>query len=691
MNIAYIDDFNCITLEAEFIENPNKSYRSIQLVSNKYIHTLNLFDVIEINQTYYYKFNTDRPIDISDKFFIHWGQSKIPVMIGKVTQTKAFELKFDASNHEYGAIVNKDTTTFTVWSPVAKVVKLNINQQVHTMEKLPDGAHRITLYGNYHLQSYHYDAYINHRWIQVNDPYSKGLTLNSKESVVIDFNKTFLEGFSEAIQPDTMQQDAIIYEVHVRDMTMHPNSGVSADKKGKLLGLIEPGTKTHSGETTGFDYITSLGVTHIELLPINDFARVDDIDFEQAYNWGYDPEYFQTIDGSYSTRPADAAYRIKELKQVIKSFHEKGIGVILDVVFNHVYHMPSSVFEKLVPGYYFRYHDDGRVSNGTGVGNDTKTERIMMRKFFIDTIQYFIKEFKIDGFRFDLMGTIDIETMQQIKHLVLQDNPNAFLLGEGWDLATALPRELKTTHDNAYLVPEIHFFNDYFRDTLKGNNFNLKDRGYFNGGGKFYERMFNLFIGDKNGLPLNQTVNYVEVHDNHTLFDRINYTSNKSLEDKNKIHQLATVFTILSLGTPFIHAGQEFYRTKHGHGNTYNLSDFINRIDWNRRIKYQQDIERIKRAIDIRNSHGIFRTKNPELVKQRIIPIELEHPLIGILLFDIKSEMILLFNPTPLHHIVNLPRLGAFKVILSNVQNETSVKHFYDLSPFEYVVLKKKL
>ncbi|QYA43338.1 type I pullulanase [Macrococcoides bohemicum] len=691
MSTAYIDDFQIVTLHYDLIENPQNYFKTIQLVSNKFVHNLDLIETNHFENHSYYKFKTDRPIDISDKYFIHIKQLKIPVILGKVTQTNTFEQMFDAREHEFGAIVRDNKTTFTVWSPVAKVIKLNINDKSHTMEKLNDGTHRITLYGNYHLQSYHYDAYINHQWIQVNDPYSKGLTLNATESVVIDFNKTNLDGFYEFSRPETMQKDALIYEVHVRDFTMHPNSGVSPEKKGKLLGLIEPHTTTSTGESTGFDYLTRLGITHVELLPINDFARVDDVEFEKAYNWGYDPEYFQTIDGSYSTQPTNAAKRIQELKQVVQAFHEKGIGVILDVVFNHVFYMPNSSFDKLVPGYYFRYHEDGTVSNGTGVGNDTKTERLMMRKFFVDTIKYYIHEFKIDGFRFDLMGTIDIDTMQEIKSVVMRDNPNAFLLGEGWDLATALPKELKTTHENAYNLPEIHFFNDYFRDTLKGNNFNLLDRGYFNGGGRYYERMFNIFIGHKGQLPVNQTVNYVEVHDNHTLFDRINYTSNKSLEEKNMIHQLATVFTILSLGTPFLHAGQEFYRTKYGHGNTYNLSDFINRIDWNRRIKYKEDINLIKRAIQIRNEHRIFRTKNINKIKKRIIPFELEHPLLGILLFDSKSELILLFNPTPLHHIVNLPRMGEFMVILSNYNEDIAIKNFYDLSPFEYVVLKKNL
>lgn len=691
MNTAYIDDFNTITLHFEDVKQPETYFKSIQLVSKTLIHSLSLIDTVQLDHQSFYKFKTDRPVDVSDQYFIHIGQIKIPVLLGKVTQTEQFEAKFDATRHNFGAIVENNKTTFTVWSPVAKMIKLNINGQLHTMEKLIDGAHQLTLYGNYHLQPYHYEALINHTWVHVNDPYAKGLTVNGTESVVIDFEQTQVEGFLETGRPEIMQKDAIIYEVHIRDISMHPNSGISDNKKGKLLGLIEPGTTTHTGESTGFDYITSLGITHIELLPINDFARVDDVEFQKSYNWGYDPEYFQTIDGSYSMQPDNAAVRIQELKTVVKAFHEKGIAVILDVVFNHVFYMPNSCFEKLVPGYYFRYHGDGTLSNGTGVGNDTKTERIMMRKFFVDTVKYYVNEFKIDGFRFDLMGTIDIDTMQEIQAFVFQHNPNAFLLGEGWDLPTALPRERKTTHENAFKVPEIHFFNDYFRDTMKGNNFNLMDRGYFNGGGKFYERMFNAFIGEKSELPVTQSVNYVEVHDNHTLFDRINYTSNKSLEEKNKIHQLATVFTILGLGTPFLHAGQEFYRTKHGHGNTYNLSDFINRIDWNRRIKYQHDIDRIRRAIAIRKSFDIFRTKNPVKINKRILQIDIDHPLTGILIFDTKSELILLFNPTPLHHLVNLPRAGEFEVILSNQEEGLKIKNFYTLSPYEYVVLQKQL
>ncbi|TDM17949.1 type I pullulanase [Macrococcoides canis] len=676
---AYIDDFNLITVQSEVqLDGPFQ-------IDNDGIFPLELLEQFKLENSYYYKFKMSHPIRLSQAYHILYDGQELPLFIGDITRTSSFESVFSAPDESLGATIEDNKTTFSVWSPVAQSISVVTNHNTYEMTRKDNGTYTVVIDSNLHGISYQYEVFLNNKSTRVNDPYAKGLTVNSTKSVVIDMNQ--VQDFPSQF-PEIERNDVVIYEVHTRDISMHPNSGIQ--HKGKLLGLIEDGTQTHTGHSTGFDYIKSLGVSHIELLPVNDFARVDDIDFMSNYNWGYDPDFYQTIDGSYSTDALHPARRIEELKRVVQKYHGSGMGVILDVVFNHVYKMETSPFEQLVPGYYFRYHEDGTLSNGTGVGNDIKTERVMMRKYILDTIEYYIDTFKIDGFRFDLMGVIDIKTMQHIETLIKDKNKYGFILGEGWNLHSAMPDAIKTIHENIDQVAEVHFFNDFFRDTLKGNNFDLKDRGYFNGKGKYYERMFSLFTG-QTGIPAVQSINYSEVHDNHTLFDRINYTTTVDLQAQHKIHQMITVFTILSLGTPFIHAGQEFYRTKYGHGNTYNLSDFINRIDWNRRIKYDKELDVIKQAIKIKRSYEIFKTQTIENKVKRIIQLDIDQPLLGILLFDRRDEFILLFNPTAINYDLNLPRKGKYEVVLTNESlQQKFVQSQVTLNPYQCMLLKKE-
>lgn len=676
---AYIDDFNLITVQSEVqLDGPFQ-------IDNDGIFPLELLEQFKLENSYYYKLKMSHPIRLSQAYHILYDGQELPLFIGDITRTSSFESVFSAPDESLGATIEDNKTTFSVWSPVAQSISVVTNHNTYEMTRKDNGTYTVVIDSNLHGISYQYEVFLNNKSTRVNDPYAKGLTVNSTKSVVIDMNQ--VQDFPSQF-PEIERNDVVIYEVHTRDISMHPNSGIQ--HKGKLLGLIEDGTQTHTGHSTGFDYIKSLGVSHIELLPVNDFARVDDIDFMSNYNWGYDPDFYQTIDGSYSTDALHPARRIEELKRVVQKYHGSGMGVILDVVFNHVYKMETSPFEQLVPGYYFRYHEDGTLSNGTGVGNDIKTERVMMRKYILDTIEYYIDTFKIDGFRFDLMGVIDIKTMQHIETLIKDKNKYGFILGEGWNLHSAMPDAIKTIHENIDQVAEVHFFNDFFRDTLKGNNFDLKDRGYFNGKGKYYERMFSLFTG-QTGIPAVQSINYSEVHDNHTLFDRINYTTTVDLQAQHKIHQMITVFTILSLGTPFIHAGQEFYRTKYGHGNTYNLSDFINRIDWNRRIKYDKELDVIKQAIKIKRSYEIFKTQTIENKVKRIIQLDIDQPLLGILLFDRRDEFILLFNPTAINYDLNLPRKGKYEVVLTNESlQQKFVQSQVTLNPYQCLLLKKE-
>ncbi|WJP98607.1 type I pullulanase [Macrococcus bovicus] len=675
---GYIDTLTTISLKyADPVEGPAYLRSDVELLPLE----------IKTVTAEHYLFTAASPIALNRTWWLEFLDVRLPVVSGQVVRTAEFDQLY-ARPDDYGALYTSQHTTFKVWSPVASKMTLFVNHEPYAMN-YEGGIWSLTLTGDYLGAVYFYGVEVNHEYHEVVDPYAKGLTVNSTAGVVVDPNAA-PPGFSLHARPILPPADSIIYEVHVRDFSMHPNSGIPDDLKGKFEAMTLSGATTKHGYTTGFDYVKSLGITHIELLPINDFAKVDDVHFTTSYNWGYDPMYFQTPDGSFSVDPADPVRRIIELKSLVQHYHAAQMGVILDVVFNHVFHQPSSSFERLVPGYYFRYYPDLTLSNGTGVGNDFASERQMARQFILDTLVYYAENFQVDGFRFDLMGVIDVKTMQQVEDQLTAINPNMLILGEGWHLNTALPDDQKTTHDQAYLVPRIHFFNDYFRDTLKGNNFDIADTGYINGGGRFRERVFKLFQGDY-GLPVGQTINYTEVHDNHTLFDRLSYPSRQHADNVLKLHQMTTIFTILSQGIPFIHAGQEFYRTKYGHGNTYNLSDFINRIDWNRRMKYNEDIDIIRKAIHLKKTYEVFHLQDALSIQTRIIEVKAPDPVLGILLFDKDDEFILFFNPTALNHTIELPRLGVFNIELSNAHSTGEVAGSIALKPFECLVLRKTL
>lgn len=681
--LAYIDDFTEISLiDREFNKLAAENiFITNQTETIQMHHERSDFDI--------HHFKSESNIPLNDEWWLVIDNDvEIPVFLGKVVRSSLFDQTYKHEETIYGALYNQRETTFNVWSPVAKQMTLCLDDEYYPMN-YTNGNWSITVPGDHHYKPYIYIADIHHSHQQIVDPYAKGLTVNSTAAVVVD-SKVAPKSFYDYQQPSIPPAESIIYEIHVRDLTMHPNSGTSDQFKGKFAGVIETNTHTKNGFSTGFDYIRSLGITHVELLPINDFARVDDIEFTTSYNWGYDPMYFQTPDGSYSVDPYLPELRIEELKQLVMSFHQAGMGVILDVVFNHVFDRESSSFEQLVPGYFFRYHDDLTLSNGTGVGNDFASERAMGRKFILDTVSYYAEVYRVDGFRFDLMGAIDIETMRQIEQILVSINPQVLLLGEGWNLNTALPDDMKTIPTHGGLIPHIHFFNDFFRDTLKGNNFDLSDTGYMTGRGRYYERMFKLFRGEFFDMHVQQSINYTEVHDNHTLFDRIHYT----MSDKEylyQIHQMTTIFTILSQGIPFLHAGQEFFRTKHGHGNTYNLSDIINRIDWNRREKHRNHIETIKKAIQLKRTYEVFRMTDYQDIMSRIIEIKCEAPVFGALLFDVNKEFIVLFNPSSINHRIDLPRLGVFNVELSNTSINGEISDVYHIQPFECVVLSKPI
>jgi pullulanase len=575
---------------------------------NKYLCSLDT--ELQLDRTYY----------IEDE---HGNETDL--QIGAVIRTPEFDEQYYYDGGDLGVTLEGGRTAFKVWAPTATKVKVKITghdrKSTHQYDMLrgDKGVWSLSLPENKEGCFYTYLTCVNLNWEEAVDPYAKSVSLNSEWGAIVDLEKSMALESMPGIESKT---DSIIYELHIRDFSMQKESGMK--HKGAYLAFTEEGTKTSKGVSTGLDYLNDLGITHVELLPVNDFDGVSDLRDDGRYNWGYNPLFFNSPEGSYSSRPEDPYSRINELKSVIQSLHNHGIRVLLDVVYNHVYVKEDSSFEKIVPGYYFRHDVNGMPSNGTGVGNDIASERKMARKFIIDSILFWLHEYKVDGFRFDLMGILDVDTMNSVQEEAEKLLPNVLIIGEGWDLNTPLPQNRKANLRNAAKMPEIGQFNDSFRDGIKGSTFNLYDRGFVLGHSGLEKRAAEVLTGSiglttETGLFLHpsQSVNYVESHDNHTLWDKISACCSNALE-REKRHILATTMVLLSQGIVFLHAGQEFFRTKQGVENSYRSPDDINQLDWERRTVYQNRVGYIQGLIAIRKAHGAFRFSSRNLIKKHV-------------------------------------------------------------------------
>ena len=429
--------------------------------------------------------------------------------------------------------------------------------------------------------------------------------------------------------------EAIIYELHIRDMTVHPQSGSSAP--GKYLGLVEEGTKGPSGIATGMDHLKEMGITHVHLLPAFDHYSIDETTLETPqFNWGYDPQNYNVPEGSFSSNPFEAEVRVKEFKTMVKSFHENGIGVILDVVYNHTGKFDNSNFNLEAPNYYYRFRKDGNLSDAAACGNETASEKDMMRKFILESVTYWTEEYHLDGFRFDLMGIHDIETMNEVVSAVKKINPNAFVYGEGWTAGDSpLPVKNRALKQNTTQMPQITAFSDDIRDGLKGSVFDDNETGFVSGAKNTEESVKFGVVGaiqhrqiDYNAVNYSdapwtnqpwQAISYVSCHDNHTIYDKLKI----SRKDTNEatiiaMDKLANAVVMTSQGVAFIHAGAEMLRTKNGKHNSYNLPDNINQIDWNWKVENANIVTYYKNLIKLRKTHPAFRMTSANDVRKNL-------------------------------------------------------------------------
>ena len=540
-----------------------------------------------------------------------------------------FETKYTYTQTDLGAVWSAEKTDFRLWAPTADSVQIALYKSgnaeakdlLETLDMAKDVQGTWTLSKSGDLNGIYY-TYLVHRdgtVIEACDPYARTTGVNGQRAMILDLSSTNPEGWDNDKDPNYDKEitDAVIYELHVRDLSMNDNSGIQ--NKGKFLGLAETGTKNPDGLSTGLDYIKNLGVTHIHLLPVYDYGFTDESLPLPQYNWGYDPVNFNTPEGSFSTDPYHGEVRVAEMKQMIKTLHDNGLSVVMDVVYNHVYDGESFCFNQIVPGYFSRINADGVWSDGSICGNDTASERNMVHKYIVDSVCYWADEYHIDGFRFDLVGLIDVETINAITTEVHKKHPNVIFYGEGWDMPTELTKPCELTiQPNSPKTPAFSFFNDTIRDLLRGNIQKDTAPGYVAGAPTPKEILNACFMG----MPAwaanpYQCINYVSCHDNHTLFDRIALTAPEaSTKDRIRMNRLAAAFSILSQGVPFFHAGEEMLRSKpDGKGgfdeNSYRAPDEVNAFRWENLSKpeYQKTIEYYRGLIAFRKAHDILRLK----------------------------------------------------------------------------------
>ena len=584
---------------------------------------------------------------------------------------------------ELGALYEKEGTLLRVWTPTAKFVEVWIyaddsfkgpSTKIEMVQK-PKGIFEAYLPGDQHGTIYVYKIlFLNNRESISVDPYARATTVNGTKSVIADLNRTNPDGWGERLPAFGLPEEAIIYELHIRDFSISETSGIV--NKGKFLGLTEKNTQNASGRKTGLDYLIDLGITHIQILPMFDYATVDEANLtEPQYNWGYDPLNYNVPEGSYSTDPFDPFNRIFELKQMIRTLHDNGLRVIMDVVYNHVYDPKDQALERTVPGYFYRYNADGSLANGTGVGNDTASERHMMRKYIIDSVKYWAKEYHLDGFRFDLMGIHDSVTMNAIREALDKIDPSIIIIGEGWEMSTPLPEDLKASQRNAQAMPRIAHFNDSIRIALKGSDFgDEKDRGFISGKNYLEDLLLRNIKGAmhlssrSSYVDPEQVIQYVEAHDNLTLYDKLLRSNpDDSEEVRIKRHTLATSIVLLSQGVPFIHGGQEFLRTKAGVANSYQSPDEINQFEWERVTTFQESVAYVKGLIALRKSEYLFRLHTHEEIDAHFTMLSENFNIVAFSLTNSEKKYIVIFNGNRSDVIFRIQK-GKYAILVEDNQ-----------------------
>ena len=643
-----------------------------------------------VNSFYY--LTLSEMLDPSRGYNVGFEGNEYAVTMPDFYSSPDFEANFTYTGDDLGATYTPEKTTLRVWAPTAVGVNVNLyasgdaSAQDAPVEQVAmtadvNGTWICELSGDKNGTYYTYEVTTDTDVVEACDPYAVATGVNGKRAMILDLSTTNPEGWDADKNPNEGKNftDAVIYELHVRDLTSDPAAGTSSANVGKYLGVIEAGTKNSNGIATGIDHIVDLGVTHVHLLPVYDYGSVDETKLgeEEQFNWGYDPVNYNVPEGSYSTDPYNGEVRVKEFKQMVKGMHDRGLSVIMDVVYNHVYNGTQFCFNQIVPGYFTR-----PGSNGSGCGNDVASERIMVSKYIVDSVNYWADEYHIDGFRFDLVGLIDTNTINEIVKTVQEKHPDVVFYGEGWSMNTTLTKSGYTlaTQTNSTKTPNFAYFSDTIRNLIKGGTYGGVSAGYISGG--------NASTGDLNacfkGMPAwcttpSQSINYISCHDNNTLYDHISMVATSASEaDKIAMNKLGVAFYMTAQGIPFFQAGEEILRSKpNGDGtfneNSYNAPDAVNSIKWDdlNKAEYMDVYEYYKGLIAFRKAHPALRLTNAADVDSTV---EVINGLpAGVVAYNIKGGVngetaegiFAAFNASKAATTVNLPE-GEWHIFVNS-------------------------
>lgn len=629
-------------------------------------------------------------------YFVVFNGIEYSITLPEYWSSESFEKNYTYTGNDLGATYTASATTFKLWAPSAESVNVKLYaeglQGDNTfikdvaMEKGANGTWSVTVNEDLKNVYYTYEvAFANGTVNEACDPYAKAVGVNGDRAMVVDLDSTDPEGWENDKNPQSgisSYADCSIWEAHVRDFSYDKESGVSDANRGKYLAFTEQGTKNSTGESTCLDYLKQLGISHIQLNPVYDYATVDETQLDRdQFNWGYDPKNYNVPEGSYSSDPYNGEVRIKEFKQMVQSLHNAGIGVVMDVVYNHTYNT-DYCFNKIVPSYFYR------GTNGSGCGNDVASERSMVSKFIVDSVLYWHDEYHIDGFRFDLVGLIDVDTINEITEKLHAIDPSIILYGEGWEMSqnTGVTKEgvKLASQSNSALTPGFAYFNDNIRDTLKGSVFTATDKGYINGNNAKSGDIFNLAKGIATwtmfeSKPLS-LINYSSCHDNLTLWDKISSSNpDDSFDQKVKQNNLAAAITFTSQGIPFILAGEEILRTKVKEDGSFDENSYAspsseNSIKWGTLSieKYKKVLEYYKGIMAFRKAHSSLKMADGADAEKYIKPVNYTGDELtpeykdGVVQYLISGyagddDIFVIYNPNDKDYNITLPD-GAWNI-----------------------------
>lgn len=693
---AYLDDFNKIVIYMSKNSYGGMS-RFFYLENEKgELEELSIQTVEPTSKNYNkYTCLSQSRVEIGKQYHVlHEYARKCVLKTGYITKLAAFDELYAYDGNDLGATYSKEETTFKLWAPTASDAHLNLEGISHEMKRSEKGIYEVTIQGDLEKQRYRYYLQVDGEWLACEDPYGKSSCANSQFSIVV--NEERFKSVKPDLPPLKKYTDAIIYEMNIRDFTAYNVENDFKHSK-QFLGVVEENQQTKE-KKIGFSHLKELGVTHVQLMPVMDFASVDEKHPNVFYNWGYDPAQFMTLEGSYSSNAEDPYARIREFKEMVNELHKAGIRVNLDVVFNHVFEMDEMCLAKVVPNYYFQMNEKGYYSNGSWCGNDFDSKRAMGRKYIVDCCRYLMEMYHIDGFRFDLMGILDIGTLNLVRSECEKLDPNVMIYGEGWNMPSFLEQESRATIINDDKMRKVAHFSDRFRDVVKGKTSmeEVYQKGYCTGDVSYLPLMKDVMSASVCGryafryfyTPEN-VVNYVECHDNQTCWDKIKECCKEDVREKRILrHKMCIAAVMFAQGIPFLHSGQEFARTKYGKPNTYNSKDDINWLNWQRKQTYQTIVDYTKDCIAVRKEHECFRYASTDLVQKRVSFSDIDGICMVEKIQDDKEILTLLFNPIDRVFGYSFEKTRHLLFYNGKVENEI-VNGYLEIHPFSVVILRE--